>query len=69
MNQKIKEFSEQARSKVPSGLTPEDWIAKYNEIFAQMIVDECASLFLLTFTDEPYQRRVDKTIRKHFGVE
>lgn len=39
------------------------------EKFAELIVNECASLFSLTFTDEQYQRRIDKTIRKHFGVE
>ena len=37
--------------------------------FAELIVQECASLFPLTFTDEQYQRRIDKTIRKHFGVD
>jgi hypothetical protein len=39
------------------------------EKFAELIIHECASLFPLTFTDEQYQRRIDKTIRKHFGVE
>ncbi len=39
------------------------------EKFAELIVQECASLFELTFTDEQYQRRIDKTIRKHFGLE
>lgn len=34
--------------------------------FAELIVEECASLFPLTFTDEQYSRRIDKTIRKHF---
>ena len=38
------------------------------EKFAELIVRECASLFPLTFTDEQYQRRIDKTILKHFGV-
>ena len=37
--------------------------------FAELIVNECAELFPLTFTDEQYQRRIDKTIRKHFGLE
>lgn len=36
---------------------------------ADRIVQECADLFKLTFTDEQYQRRIDKTIRKHFGVD
>jgi hypothetical protein len=37
--------------------------------FAELIVQECANLFPLTFTDEQYQRRIDKTILKHFGVD
>ncbi len=37
--------------------------------FAELIINECAELFPLTFTDEQYQRRIDKTIRKHFGLE
>jgi hypothetical protein len=39
------------------------------EKFAELIIEECASLFPMTFTDEQYQRRIDKTIRKHFGVQ
>ncbi len=39
------------------------------EKFAKLIIDECANLFHLQFTDEQYQRRIDRTIRKHFGVE
>jgi hypothetical protein len=39
------------------------------EKFAKMIICECADLFPMTFTDEQYQRRIDKTIRKHFGVD
>ena len=37
--------------------------------FAELIIEDCANLFPLTFTDEQYQRRIDKTIRKHFGVQ
>ena len=39
------------------------------EKFAELIVRDCASLFPQQFTDEQYKRRIDKTIRKHFGVE
>ena len=38
------------------------------DLFAELIVRECADLFPKTFTDEQYQRRIDKTIKKHFGV-
>lgn len=36
--------------------------------FAELIIQECASLFPLQFTDEQYPRRIDKTIKKHFGL-
>jgi hypothetical protein len=35
--------------------------------FAKLIVRECADQFKLVYTDEQYQRRIDKTILKHFG--
>lgn len=38
------------------------------EKFAELVVRECAELFPMTFTDEQYQRRIDKTILKHFGL-
>ena len=38
------------------------------EKFAELIVHECADQFRLVYTDEPYQRRIDKTILKHFGL-
>jgi hypothetical protein len=37
--------------------------------FVKLMIDEFASMFPGTFTDERYQRRIDKTIRKHFGLE
>lgn len=38
------------------------------EKFAELIAKECANLFNLTYTDEQYARRIDKTILKHFGL-
>jgi hypothetical protein len=74
MNKKIKLLAEQA--KIDYDLRPEIarapvWIGTDEELekFAELIVGECADLFHLTFTDEQYQRRIDKTIKKHFGVE
>lgn len=42
--------------------------AIYDDVM-QLVVVESAELFNLTFTDEPYQRRIDMTLKKHFGVE
>lgn len=67
MNDLIRQLAEQAKRNEPfeCSYTKEQWLEK----FAELIVRECASLFPLTFTDEQYQRRIDKTINKHFGVE
>lgn len=64
MNERIKELAKQ------SGLIQYDTDSKLVEVkkFAELIIEECASLFPITFTDEPYSRRIDKTIRKHFGI-
>jgi hypothetical protein len=67
MNEKLQELAEQAKL-----LGPGSRIGNAHEAaekFAELIVNECANLFPLTFTDEQYQRRIDKTIRKHFGLE
>jgi hypothetical protein len=67
MNERIQELAEQAKL-----LGPGSRIGNAHEAaekFAELIIQECTSLFPLTFTDEEYQRRIDKTIRKHFGLE
>jgi hypothetical protein len=78
MNQRILEIADKAQKQAYAVYTkrmetefPGDVIFHdiYNSLFAELIVQECADLFRLTFTDEQYQRRIDKTILKHFGVE
>jgi hypothetical protein len=71
MNERIRELAKQTGYIWHASGEPQ--IYEFNpeklEKFAEMIVRECAGLFPLTFTDEQYQRRIDKTILKHFGVE
>ena len=64
MNDRIKELLSQAG--VHYEVMPKDTV---HEKFAELIIKECAGLFKLTFTDEQYQRRIDKTIYKHFGLD
>ena len=66
MNEKLKELKKEAFSQTEWEELDYDRIL---EKFGELIIQECASLFPLTFTDEEYQRRIDKTIRKHFGLE
>jgi hypothetical protein len=68
MNDRIKELAEQA-GYLPDSFGVGHWDMHECQKFAELIIQECANLFPLTFTDEQYQRRIDKTIRKHFGVE
>jgi hypothetical protein len=73
MNERIRELAADARGQMVVLTTVDEELWKQHEEFvekfAELIVEECASLFPLTFTDEQYQRRIDKTIRKHFGNE
>ena len=71
MNERIKELWSKAGGHYNSGNqhTWPEYTIDDPEKFAELIVRECAELFPLTFTDEQYQRRIDKTILKHFGVE
>jgi hypothetical protein len=63
MNERIQELYSKVLHE-----SAERWNHPDAEKFARLIVEECANLFPKTFTDEQYQRRIDKTIRKHFGV-
>ncbi len=72
MNKRIQELITQAGGhwnhgdfNMPSSVEfQEQDIAK----FAELIVRECADQFRLVYTDEQYQRRIDKTILKHFEL-
>ncbi len=78
MNERIRELADQAHKQAVSEyylrLETEHpgqviFYDIFNETFAKLIIEECAELFNLAFTDEQYQRRVDKTIRKHFETD
>ena len=62
----VKEAFEEVIKNTPSFLVTREM---FEEKMVELIVEECASLFPLAFTDEQYPRRIDKTIRKHFGIE
>ena len=43
MNKQIQEFAAKAKDLVPAGLPVDQWIETYNELLAQLIVEECAA--------------------------
>jgi hypothetical protein len=64
VNKQIQELAEQAKISVPAWLPVTEWIAEYNQIFAELIVRECVdNLFLHGYDDAANQ------VTKHFGVE
>ena len=69
MNKRIKELEKQCWSYHVDGVLIDGQLHFDTEKFAELIVKECAGLFPLTFTDEKHQRRIDKTIMKHFGID
>ena len=64
MNERIAELMLEAGKTIPGDKHID---ADFCEKFAELIVKECADQFKLVYTDEQYQRRIDKTILKHFG--
>ena len=44
MNKLIKLLAEQAKASVPAGLLVNEWIERYNEIFAKLIIKECMDI-------------------------
>ena len=72
MNEQIQKLTGRALDQaVPYTWTTLDseQIHKLLECHAKLVAEECASLFPMIFTDQQYQRRIDKTIRKHFEIE
>jgi len=61
MNERIKQLAEQAKVSVPAGLLVNEWIERYNEIFAELIVRECISC-VGSQADKAY-------LKKHFGLQ
>jgi hypothetical protein len=73
MNERIKELVDKAKSSVPAGLAPEQWLEVYHAKFAELIISECATI---ADTERPNSvgcGYITKTkgmlIREHFGVE
>ncbi len=60
MNKLIKSLSDQAKQKVPQGLFVDQWIERYNEEFAKLIVQECVK----TMYDDAIARQVPPDIEK-----
>ena len=66
MNERITELMLEAGRTIPGDKNID---ADFCNKFAELIIRECVELFPLTFTNEQYQRRIDKTIMKHFGID
>jgi len=52
MNQHLAEIAEQAKQSVPQGLAVDKWIAKYNEILADLIIRDCIKTLQLNGYDD-----------------
>jgi hypothetical protein len=70
VNERIQQFAEQARTSVPAGLDTAEWIAEYNRIFAQLIINECAMLANEHVEEsEGVHFGVGRAIKNYFGVD
>ena len=73
MNVLIQKLSEQAKNSIPKdSLGVTEWIAAYNQKFAELIVRECLDqCYNRGMNDELYagQLKAAAYIEQHFGVE
>jgi len=74
MNERIKTLAEIAKTKVPSGLFVNNWIDRYNEEFAKLIIHEAVSVMYTNAIDRQVPPDIEKTpthyaiaILEHFG--
>jgi len=70
LNQRIALIAEQAKKSVPHGLGVDKWIETYNQLFAELIVNECADI-AQQHNKSPVKSiyAVGHVIREHLGVE
>ena len=64
MNERIRQLALQAELNATL-LFNKDKLEK----FAELIVQECASIFEGVYTDQQRPERIDTRIKEHFGVE
>ena len=75
MNERIRELYEQARlhaKSIDADIDPKGWMDEYHRKFAELIVQECASIVEGSPWNLPRgYKAVDQAelVKKHFGVE
>jgi hypothetical protein len=69
MNERIREFYEQARlqaKSIDADLDRQGWMDLYHQKFAELIVKECANR--ATWAQDIGERDIGGEVLKHFGV-
>ena len=69
MNERIKELAEQAGFILHQMENLPDFYIFNKEKFAELIVEECASIYEGVYTDQQRPERIDKRIKQHFGIK
>jgi len=72
MHQRIEELAEQARqyanSMYPSGLDIPKWGPAYHEKFAELIIEECATVIERNLF-QGIGWNTSRAVRRHFGID
>jgi hypothetical protein len=69
MNERIKELAEQAGFMDYWFSESGDDCERELKKFAELIINECASIYEGVYTDQQRPERIDTRIKQHFGVE
>jgi hypothetical protein len=65
---KIQELAEKAKKSVPHGLGVDKWIETYNEIFANLIIEECGRALNPMLRDMISRGQGMDLIKEHFKI-
>ena len=70
MNERIFELANKANEEIGYTFKMEDakQLHELMEKFSKMVAQDIADQFAHVFTDEKYQRRIDKEILKRYGI-
>ena len=66
VNKRILELADKAIEDMPGAWNIPDEFCKK---FAELIINECASIYEGVYTDQQRPERIDTRIKQHFGVE
>ena len=70
MNERIQKLAEQAKLSIPvNELTVPEWIEKYNQAFAELLLKDCIDICINGNATQMTSNGAAESIKLHFGIK